>query len=96
MNENTRKNAEIKSKTKDRYTAVLVSQIIALIIMLLTFNLAVKNSDKVYADFQSLLKQELFTVSDIIETVKDYFSGNNNARRRFFHNLRGNFYLLVL
>lgn len=77
MNENTRKNAEIKSKTKDRYTAVLVSQIIALIIMLLTFNLAVKNSDKVYADFQSLLKQELFTVSDIIETVKDYFSGNN-------------------
>jgi murein DD-endopeptidase MepM/ murein hydrolase activator NlpD len=74
MNENTRKNSETKAKQKDRYTIVLASQIIALIIMMLTFNLFVRSNDKAYADFKSLLNRELFTVGDIIETVKDYFS----------------------
>ncbi len=78
MNESTRKNTDSKSKSKDRYTAVLVCQILALIIMVLTFNLFVKGDDKSYSQLQSLLKQELFTISDIAETIKNYFSGSNS------------------
>ena len=77
MNESTRKNTEARTKNKDKYTAVLVGQILALIIMLLTFNVIVKGNDEAYSQLQLLLKNELFTVGDIAETVKNYFTGNN-------------------
>ncbi len=77
MKENTRKNADSKVKNKDRYTAVLVSQIMSVIILLLTFNLAVKGNDKANTQLKTLLNTELFTIGDISEAVKNYFSGKN-------------------
>ena len=77
MNENTRKNAYSKVKSKDRYSAVLLAGIASLIIMLLTFNLFVKGDTQQYSELQTLLKQELFTVNDIAQALKNYFSTDN-------------------
>ena len=77
MKESTRKNnPEIKAK-KDRYSAVLLSQIAALIIVLLTFNIFIKKDETAYRQMMSYLNQELFTLSDIAEAVKGYFSSEN-------------------
>lgn len=77
MNENTKNKADSKNKKQDRYTAVLLAGIASLIIMLLTFNLFVKGNDSDYSKLQTLLRQELFTVSDIVETVKNYFTSDS-------------------
>lgn len=72
MNSKTQKSNTSKDNKKDRYTAVLVSQIIGVIVMLLTFNLAVKGNHTAFAELNTLLSQELFTVSDIAETIRQY------------------------
>ena len=74
MNSKTQKSNTAKDNKKDRYTAVLVSQIIGVIVLLLTFNLTVKGIDTASAELKTLLSQELFTVSDIVESVKSYLS----------------------
>ena len=77
MNENTKNKADSKNKKQDRYTAVLLAGIASLIIMLLAYNLFVKGNDSEYNKLQTLLRQELFTVSDIVETLKDYFASDS-------------------
>ncbi len=78
MNETSRRNiTEIKEKKKDRYTAVLISQIISIVILLLTFNFMVKPNENAYAQLKALLNEELFTIGDIAQTVKVYFEGEN-------------------
>lgn len=77
MNESPRKNSGDKTAKKDRYTAVLISQIAGLIIVLLAFNLFIKKDEGAYARLKNYIGNELFSVRDIAETVKDYFSRNN-------------------
>ncbi len=78
MNENVRKK-DVGNKTKiDRYTAVLISQIAGLVIIMLVFNLSVKKDESAYKMLLSYLNQELFTVRDIAETFKGYFSSENS------------------
>ena len=74
MNSKTQKSNTAKNNKKDMYTAVLVSQIIAVTVLLLTYNLTVKGNDTASAELKTLLSQELFTVSDIVESVKSYLS----------------------
>ena len=78
MNESVRKTSDSKSKTKDRYTAVLISQIVSVIILLLTFNFFIKPNEAAYSNLKEFLSLELFTMDDIAETLKSYF-GNENA-----------------
>ena len=78
MNESARKTADSKSKTKDRYTAVLISQIVSVIILLLMFNFFIKSNEAAYSNLKEFLSLELFTMDDIAETLKSYF-GNENA-----------------
>ena len=77
MSENTRKNAVAKQTKKDRYTAVLLSQIAGLIIVLLVFNFFIKKEENAYNRLIASINHELFTVRDIAETVRDYFSAEN-------------------
>ncbi len=78
MNEALRKNSpQPKEKKKDMYTAVLISQIVSAIILLLTFNFAVKHNSEAYTQLMEILGRELFTVGDIAESVKSYFSAEN-------------------
>ena len=57
---------------------MLISQIAGLIIVMLVFNLSVKRDESAYKLLLSYLNQELFTVRDIAETVKNYFSSDNS------------------
>ncbi len=78
MNENTRKKDNDNKTKKDRYTAVLISQIAGLIILMLTFNLFIKKDESAYNRLMSYIGEELFTVRDIAETFKDYFLSENS------------------
>lgn len=78
MNDNLRKNSsEPKEKKKDMYIAVLVCQIISVIILLLTFNVFVKPNEVSYTRLREMLNLNLFTMSDIAETLKSYFDKDN-------------------
>ena len=77
MKENKAKKCTDNKAKKDRYTAVLFSQIAGLIIVTLTFNFFIKRDDSAYRQMMSYLTQELFTLTDIAETVKNYFSSEN-------------------
>ena len=77
MNENARNKGNDNKPKKDRYTAVLISQVAGLIIIMLVFNLFIKKDENACSQLLSYLNQELFTISDIAETIKDYFSTNN-------------------
>lgn len=77
MSENIRKNnAEAKTK-KDRYTAVLLSQIAGLIIVMIVFNVFIKKDESACSQLMSLINQEIFTVRDIAEAVRNYFTDEN-------------------
>lgn len=78
MNEKTQTKSTEKVKKKDRYTAVLISQIVAVIILMLTFTLTVKNNETALAELKALLSEERFTVGDIVSTIKGYFSADNS------------------
>ncbi len=78
MNEKTLKKATAKDKKKDKYSAVLISQIIGIIILILTFSLTVKNKESAYSQLKDLLSKELFTMGDIVSTVKEYLSADNS------------------
>ena len=78
MNEMPRRNNQTaKIPKKDRYTAVLISQIFALIILLLTYHFTVRPNETAKSYLDSMLTQELFTMSDISETLKNYFTSGN-------------------
>ena len=74
MVDKTQRSDTAKNNKKDMYTAVLVSQIIGVTVLLLTFNLTVKGNDIASSELKALLSQELFTVNDIVESVKSYLS----------------------
>ena len=78
MNETQRKlSPRPKEKKKDRYTAVLLSQIISAVILLLIFNFTVKSNTESYTLLKEILAREIFTVGDIVESVKNYFTAEN-------------------
>lgn len=77
MNESPRRNIGETSTKKDRYTAVLISQIIAIIILLMTYNFTVKTDVSARDRLFKMLSEELFTVSDIADTIKNYIGGDN-------------------
>ena len=78
MNETTRRNTQTTpTRKKDMYTAVLISQIFSLIILLLTFHFTIKPNETALSNLKSLLKEELFTMSDISETLRYYFASDN-------------------
>lgn len=78
MNETNRRNSmPTKEHKKDMYTAVLISQIFSLIILLLTFHLTIKPNETALGNLKSLLNEELFTMSDISETLKQYLTAEN-------------------
>ena len=78
MNETTRRNKQTApTRKKDMYTAVLISQIFSLIILLLTFHLTIKPNETALGNLKSLLNEELFTMSDISETLKQYLTAEN-------------------
>ena len=79
MNDNPRKNAKEQAvKKKDMYTAVLIGQIISAVILVLAFNFSVKPNESAYSQLKEMLGLELFTLGDIAETLKNYFSGENS------------------
>ena len=79
MNETIRKNNQTAPKrNKDMYTAVLISQIFSLIIFLLVFHFTVRPNDEALSYLKSVLSQELFTMNDIAETIKQYFASDNS------------------
>ncbi len=79
MNDNPRKNAKEQAvKKKDMYTAVLIGQIISAVILVLAFNFSVKPNESAYRQLKDMLGLELFTLGDIAETLKSYFSGENS------------------
>ena len=67
-----------KEKKKDMYTAVLISQIVGVIILMLTFSLTVKNNESAYASLKGLLSEEKFTLGDIVSAVKGYLSADSS------------------
>ena len=85
MNEKSQKKTTAKDNKKDMYTAVLISQIVAVIILMFTFNAIVKNNETTAAELKEILSEEKFTMGDIISAIKGYFlsdgtwevSGNN-------------------
>ena len=76
MNEITQKQPSAKDKKKDMYTAVLVSQIIAVVLIMLTFSLSIKSNDTAYSSLTELLSQEKFTMGDIASAIKEYIGSN--------------------
>lgn len=76
MNENNQKQASAKEKKKDMYSAVLISQIISIILIMLTFSLSVKGDETAYSSLKELLSQEKFSMGDIVSAVKEYFGSN--------------------
>ena len=78
MNEKTQTKTPVKEKKKDMYTAVLISQIIAVIILILTFTLTVKNNEAALAELKKILSEEKFTVGDIVSAVKGYLSADSS------------------
>lgn len=78
MYETNRRSSQTPVKQKkDMYTAVLISQIFSLVILLLTFHFTIKADDRAFSDFKAMLNEELFTLSDIAETLKQYFTNEN-------------------
>lgn len=78
MNDNSRKNiSEAKAGKKDMYTAVLICQIIGVCILMLTLYLIVKPDADSFDRLKAMLNNEIFTVSDLAESVKNYFSEEN-------------------
>lgn len=78
MNEASRKNStQPEVIKKDRYTAVLISQIISAIALILIFNITVKPDADAYSELKEILSNELFTIGDIAESVKEYFTAEN-------------------
>ena len=73
MSEKINKKTSAKTGKKDMYSAVLISQIVAVIALMLTFNFTVKNNQDAYKELKILLSEEKFTMGDIITTVKEYF-----------------------
>ena len=78
MNEKTQKRPAEKTKKKDMYTAVLIAQIISVLILMLIFNLAVKNDETASNELKAIFSEEKFTMGDIISTVKGYFSADSS------------------
>ena len=78
MNEKNQKTAAAKEKKKDMYTAVLISQIVGVIILMLTFTLTVKNNESACNELKTILGEEKFTLGDIVSTVKEYLSADNS------------------
>ena len=78
MNETQRKlSSQRKEKKKDMYTAVLISQIVSAVILILIFNFMVKPNAEAYSLLKEFIGREQFTVSDIADAVKNYFSSEN-------------------
>lgn len=79
MNENPRRNsADSKQTKKDRYTAVLISQIFSLIVLILVFNFTVKPKAEAMENLRAILNEELFTLGDISEALSQYFTADNS------------------
>ena len=78
MNEKIQKKTTTKEKKKDMYTAVLISQIIAVGILMLIFNFTVKGNDTAYSQLKEILSEEKITMGDIVGAVRQYLSADNS------------------
>lgn len=78
MNEKSKTKSQSKNTKKDMYTAVLISQIMGVIILAITFSLTVKNNESSYNYLKGILSEEKFTLGDIVSTVKEYLSADNS------------------
>lgn len=78
MNETNRKNKQNDhAHKKDMYTAVLISQIFSLIVFLVIFHFTVRPNENAMSQLKDILSLELFTMSDISETLSHYFTSDN-------------------
>ena len=77
MNERIQKNSAEKTEKKDRYSVVLICQIVAVCFLSVSFFLTVKGNSESYEQLKILLSRELFSVSDIVSSVKTYLGGDN-------------------
>ena len=78
MNERHNKIASNPAKKKDMYSGVLICQIVAVCVLLLSLFLTVKGNESSYSQLKALLTEELFTTEDIISNVKTYFFDNKS------------------
>ena len=78
MNEKSKIKSQSKNTKKDMYTAVLISQIMGVIILAITFSLTVKNNESSYNYLKGILSEEKFTLGDIVSSVKEYLSADNS------------------
>jgi murein DD-endopeptidase MepM/ murein hydrolase activator NlpD len=77
MNERSKEQIQNKKVKKDMYAAVLISQILAVIILAITFGLTVKSNESSYNYLKNILSEEKFALGDIITSVREYFSTDN-------------------
>lgn len=78
MNERTQKKSTENSAKKDRYSAVLICQIIVVCLIAFCFFLTVRGNTLAYSQLKKLLSQELFTISDMASAAKSYFEEGNS------------------
>ena len=78
MSESNKTKSRSKRNEKDMYTAVLISQIVSVIVLMLTFSFTVKNNEKALSELKGILSEEKFTMGDMVSAVKGYFSADNS------------------
>ena len=78
MSESNKTKSQSKRNKKDMYTAVLISQIVSVIVLMLTFSFTVKNNEKALSELKEILSEEKFTMGDMVSAVKGYFSADNS------------------